>query len=71
MTSEATVGRFLIARHGSSTPSGAPQNVRPTSPLPGAINMGFADGHVELVKLFNLWSFTWSLTNAPAGQPSN
>jgi prepilin-type processing-associated H-X9-DG protein len=27
--------------------------------LPGAINMGMADGHTELVKLENLWDFYW------------
>ena len=28
-------------------------------PLPGMINMGFVDGHVEEVKLQNLWSYYW------------
>ena len=68
-TTEATIGRFLIARHGSTAPAAAPQRARPTSPLPGAINVGFADGHVEHAALYNLWTYTWSLTNTPAGQP--
>ena len=29
--------------------------------LPGAINMGFADGHTELVKLEDLWNYYWHL----------
>jgi prepilin-type processing-associated H-X9-DG protein len=31
----------------------------PGQKLPGAINMGMTDGHAELVKLENLWSFSW------------
>jgi len=27
--------------------------------LPGALNTGMADGHVELVKLENLWQCAW------------
>jgi len=40
------------------------------TPLPGAINMGLADGHVELVKLQSLWNYSWSYnwTN-PATRP--
>ena len=28
--------------------------------------MGFDDGHVELVKLKNLWTYTWHLNWNPA-----
>jgi prepilin-type N-terminal cleavage/methylation domain-containing protein/prepilin-type processing-associated H-X9-DG protein len=65
----APIGRFLLARHGSGPPSGAPRNANIAKPLPGSINMGFADGHVETVKLFNLWTFMWSGQSVPCAQP--
>jgi prepilin-type N-terminal cleavage/methylation domain-containing protein/prepilin-type processing-associated H-X9-DG protein len=51
--------RVCIARHGDKPASSAPQNVPVGAVLPGAINMGFVDGHVELVKLQNLWTYYW------------
>ena len=54
-----TMARFTIARHKITTPSAAPQNVSAGQSLPGAISMGFADGHVEMVKLENLWNYYW------------
>jgi len=63
------IGRYLLARHGSSAPGAAPRATSMTSPLPGAINLSFADGHVELAKLSKLWSFKWSATSAPQSQP--
>jgi len=27
--------------------------------MPGGINMGFVDGHVDLAKLQNLWTYDW------------
>jgi prepilin-type N-terminal cleavage/methylation domain-containing protein/prepilin-type processing-associated H-X9-DG protein len=51
--------RFTIARHGGKGPLSAPQYVQPGSPLVGRINIGFSDGHVEAVKLENLWSLNW------------
>ena len=53
------MARFTIARHRITSPSAAPQNVPAGKPLPGAISMGFADGHVEMVKLENLWNYYW------------
>ncbi len=54
----AMMQRFCISRHGSvsgrkvlAVPAGAP--------LPGAIDMVFTDGHVESVKLEQLWSLSW------------
>jgi prepilin-type processing-associated H-X9-DG protein len=29
--------------------------------LPGTIDMGFVDGHVEQVKLQELWNYPWHL----------
>lgn len=67
----APIGRYLLARHGSFAPGSAPQAVSTASPLPGAINLSFADDHVETVKLFNLWSFMWSGKSVPKSQPPN
>jgi len=51
--------RICVARHGKTAPGGAPRVVAIGAPLPGAINMGFTDGHAELVKLENLWTYYW------------
>ena len=37
----------------------APRNVPIGTPMVGAINTGFADGHAENVKLENLWTLYW------------
>lgn len=54
-----------ILRHGGPTAS---RNVpyKSGNPIPGAINMGFDDGHGELAKLQNLWTYTWHLNWNPA-----
>ena len=54
-----SMGRCTIARHGGRSAARAPRNVAPGQKLPGAINMGLADGHVELAKLENLWNYYW------------
>ncbi len=53
------MGRATIARHGGRGAASAPRLVSPGTKLPGSINMVFADGHAELVKLDKLWSFYW------------
>src|SRR5215469_15904800 len=53
--------RACVARHGNKSALGAPQNVPPGTVLPGTIDMGFVDGHVEAVKLQNLWTIYWHL----------
>lgn len=64
------MGRFTIARHGGVSASAAPRNLTPGSKLPGAINIGFADGHSELVPLEGLWGLSWHLGwQVPAGRP--
>lgn len=52
--------RAAIARHGGAGASAAPRSI-PTGAgrLPGSSDVGFADGHAELVKLNDLWSLTW------------
>ncbi len=54
-----------IQRHGGRTATGSVP-WKHGKPLPGAINMNFADGHGELVKLPNLWNYYWHLGWNPA-----
>ena len=61
MKREEQMSRCTIARHGGASAASAPQNVPPGQKMPGAINMGFADGHVQLAKLEDLWSYSWHL----------
>jgi prepilin-type N-terminal cleavage/methylation domain-containing protein len=64
------IQRCLIARHGSFSPGSAPHNANVKLALPGAINLSFADQHVELSKLENLWNFQWHLGYvAPSVRP--
>ncbi len=51
--------RITIARHGGRSAGSAPRNVPIGTPMVGAINIGFADGHAENVKLENLWTLYW------------
>jgi prepilin-type N-terminal cleavage/methylation domain-containing protein len=67
---DSELGRCTIARHGSSSPSSAPRHVDLSQPLTGAIEMGMSDGHVELMKLENLWTCYWHLDwQPPATRP--
>ena len=58
------MARFCIARHGSVRRP-PPTLVLPGAPLVGGINMVFIDGHVEAVKLENLWQMYWSRGYVP------
>jgi prepilin-type N-terminal cleavage/methylation domain-containing protein/prepilin-type processing-associated H-X9-DG protein len=49
---------YCIPRHGSR-PRRIPTAHPPDAPLPGAINMGFYDGHAEQVPLERLWQLHW------------
>ena len=67
---EAEMGRCTIPRHGWGNPGSAPQDFDPSQALPGAIDMAMTDGHVELVRLENLWNYTWHLGwNVPGRRP--
>jgi prepilin-type N-terminal cleavage/methylation domain-containing protein len=69
-TSSGGMGRITIARHGSVPPTSAPRTVPPGQNLPGAINLGFSDGHGQLVPLNNLWNYYWHLGwHVPASRP--
>ena len=59
------MGRMTIARHGGVNPSQAPRNLGSGVPYPGGINIGFADGHAEVVKLQNLWTYYWHVDYVP------
>jgi prepilin-type N-terminal cleavage/methylation domain-containing protein/prepilin-type processing-associated H-X9-DG protein len=59
------MGCCTIKRHGGQTASGSVP-WQHGQPLPGAINMTFADGHGQLVKLPNLWNYYWHLNWNPA-----
>jgi prepilin-type N-terminal cleavage/methylation domain-containing protein/prepilin-type processing-associated H-X9-DG protein len=68
----APISRFMIARHGSSPPGAAPKAFfvqNSSTVIPGMINLSFADGHAESVKLNNLWSYYWSGTSVPQNHP--
>jgi len=65
------MGRLTIVRHGSLRGFEAPRNLTGNPVLPGAVNMSFYDGHVELVKLEKLWTFYWYVGCTPlsSGHP--
>jgi hypothetical protein len=56
------MGRCTLARHGAVK---APTSFNRTQRMPGAICMGFADGHAESVKLDNLWNYYWHVNYKP------
>ena len=57
--------RVTIARHGSRAPTEAPRSWPLNKPMPGAVEVSFTDGHVETVKLENLWQLYWHLDYVP------
>src|ERR1017187_1853495 len=70
MTTEGRMGRCTIARHGGSNPASAPRNLTQGEKMPGAINVGHADGHAALVKLGDLWKLSWHRNwQTPAQRP--
>jgi prepilin-type processing-associated H-X9-DG protein len=58
------VGRLLINRHGGRAPAGVGK-ASTFKRLPGGINMGLADGHVEHVSLDTLWGYYWHKNYQP------
>jgi len=60
------MGCCTILRHGGRTANGSVPYTQGQH-LPGAINVGLSDGHVEFSKLQNLWNYSWHLnwTNPP------
>lgn len=63
------ISRIAIPRHAASLGS-AVKNFNPKNTLPGAVNVGFADDHVETVKLEDLWKLYWHKNwEPPAKRP--
>lgn len=63
------IGTFAIPRHGSR-PRNFPDPFPPEAQLPGVINIGFFDGHVQTVQLERLWNLRWhKLWGAPIKRP--
>ena len=56
----AEMGRFEIARHGGKPAAAAPRSWPVGTPLPGLINVGFADGHAKATKLSELRKLYWN-----------
>ena len=58
-----------IARHGVA-PNRGYSDVDTDNPLPGSVNVGLFDGHVESSRLDNLWLYTWNANySVPAKRP--
>ncbi|MBN1315304.1 MAG: type II secretion system protein [Anaerolineales bacterium] len=55
---------LTIPRHGSR-PSPLPSQQPPQARLPGAINISFFDGHVQTVRLEQLWQLYWHRNYQP------
>ena len=53
------IGRNTIARHGGKSASAAPRNVPAGQRLPGGVDVGCADGHVDASPLEKLWNYEW------------
>ncbi|MFN0068656.1 MAG: type II secretion system protein [Limisphaerales bacterium] len=63
------LSRVAIPRH-AANPAAAPRSFDPKNQLPGAINVAFADNHVELVRIEKLWEYDWHRTwKQPAPRP--
>ncbi len=57
---------WRIARHGNR-PARLPQHWEPDQRLPGASNVGFFDGHAELVRLSNFPNLIWDYVGHGSG----
>jgi len=68
----AGIQRCVIPRHGWKNPSQAPRNYNITLKLPGSVNIGLYDGHVEQTILDRLWRYNWHLQwNTPELRPGS
>jgi prepilin-type N-terminal cleavage/methylation domain-containing protein/prepilin-type processing-associated H-X9-DG protein len=64
------MGRVCVARHGSKNANSAPTvNITATTLLPGGINVGMCDGHVEYCILNDLWNYYWHAVSVPQAMP--
>jgi prepilin-type N-terminal cleavage/methylation domain-containing protein len=53
------IGRNTIARHGGRPAGAAPRNWPSGQRLPGGVDVGCADGHVDPAPLEKLWIYEW------------
>ena len=65
------ISRYCISRHAYKFPLNAPTYniINAQTRLPGAVNVACCDGHVELCKLNNLWSYYWHALSVPKPMP--
>ena len=65
------IGCVTIGRHGSKPPTSAPRKWSGNQPLPRnwGVTVAFCDGHVERVRLPDLWTLTWNRTWLDGPQP--
>jgi len=62
--------RACLARHGSRAASAAPRKLSfGQTTLPGFIDSSYWDGHVETVRLQNLWNYYWHPDWVPCAPP--
>jgi len=61
------MNRVTVARHGVTS---APKSLAKGSALPGAVNIGFTDGHAENIKLQKLWTLYWHRGWIPQDAPT-
>jgi prepilin-type N-terminal cleavage/methylation domain-containing protein/prepilin-type processing-associated H-X9-DG protein len=52
------MARCTIARH-AVNPGSAPRVFDASQKMTGAVNLGLADGHVEMARLETLWQYEW------------
>jgi prepilin-type N-terminal cleavage/methylation domain-containing protein/prepilin-type processing-associated H-X9-DG protein len=62
------MGRYCIPRH-ASAPNNSKATLPANTPLRGAINVVFSDGHVESVRLPRLWQLSWHRDYVPPANP--
>jgi len=55
-TGNNNMARVAIARHNVTSPKAYNGNRVLGAPLPGAVNIGFTDGHASMTKIKNLWT---------------
>ncbi len=63
------MGRYCMARHSAGPTDQSRQTRPPGDPLKGSVNIVFADGHADLVRLPRLWSLTWHKDYVPPSKP--
>ncbi len=61
------MNRVTVARHGVTSAS---KSLAKGSALPGAVNIGFTDGHAENIKLQKLWALYWHRGWVPQDAPT-